>query len=998
MSAGDPSDETQLAIPASSHPALADAATLLPAGSLGSSTHAMRPPTGEVERSALRRGSALGRYVVIDVLGRGGMGVVYSAYDPELDRKIAVKLVKWERGSDPDASTGRSRLLREAQALARLSHRNVVAVFDVGTYEDSIFVAMEYVDGRTLGGWVEEHKGTSVPPWRDVLEVFVPAGRALQAAHEAGIIHRDFKPENVMIDGTGRVVVLDFGLARPSVARASGSWSSDEEPVASLSTSSSLAIPLTVTGSVMGTPAYMSPEQLAGRETDAATDQFSFCVSLYAALYGERPFAGETMAELTSAVFKQQVRPPPKGTRVPPWVRRAVVKGLSRRPEERHASMDALLAALLDDPARRRRRVYTGAVAIGVLVAAAFGVRAWRAGSDPCAELPSKLQAAWGPDHRAALEAAFRSDAKTYSEETLGRTVEALDDWGARWLRLRTEACTAGRQAGGPAATEAGVRAVCLDGRLGRLDALVRVLGEADQKMVEKALGAVERLPEPERCEDSAADRRPPPQPSDPDAQKQVEALRVRKADVFALVETGRLEEAREIADALLAEAREIGFEPLIAEMAQQAGSAALQFGRYDEARALLEEAVLGGRAHGLDHVVLDALHPLVFIHTTVTSKHDLAEWILHDAEAMEKQFGELPVSRAEILMSRARLERAREKPEKSAEALEEADAIFTEHGGPGMSRVVTLDDLAASYMQLDRPEDALVVLDRAETIAAETLGPAHPLRGNILTHKARARSAQRRHDEAVDLLRAAIVVFEGAYGEVHPNIGAVYNGLGLALDDVARSKEAADAFARGREVIRKALGEEHPQVAIVSQNLGNVLRRLGRAEEAVPLHREAVAIREKTLPPGSEKTLESRDNLGDDLRMLGRWDEAEAEYRLAISGREQLQGTDVPELAYPLTGLGLVQLHRGDAPAAIATVERAVSLLEKGDDYRDALARARFALAIALRTAGRDPERADALLDQARAHLGTDARAHAPLLEQLEDYADGKDVGTLRY
>src|SRR3954447_3740640 len=167
----------------------------------------------------LPKGATIGRYVVLSLIGRGGMGEVYAAYDPELDRKIAIKLLKTR---DAAAADGRARLLREAQAIARLSHPNVVVVYDVGTFGESVFIAMEFVDGNTIGYWLEAGQDS----WRDVLDVYVAAGRGLIAAHAAGLVHRDFKPENVMITKAGQVRVMDFGLAReqgsdaPSPARA----------------------------------------------------------------------------------------------------------------------------------------------------------------------------------------------------------------------------------------------------------------------------------------------------------------------------------------------------------------------------------------------------------------------------------------------------------------------------------------------------------------------------------------------------------------------------------------------------------------------------------------------------------------------------------------------------------------------------------------------------------------------------------------------------------
>ncbi|MFP2913550.1 serine/threonine-protein kinase, partial [Pyxidicoccus sp. 3LFB2] len=272
----------------------------------------------------VRRGAVLGRYVVLDKLGAGGMGVVLSAYDPKLDRKVALKLVRSLKGHG--AAELQQRLLREAQAVARLSHPHVIAVFDVGTVDERLFMAMEFVEGPTLRKWLTATKRD----WREVLAAFQQAGQGLAAAHAAGLVHRDFKPDNVLVDTRGRVRVTDFGLARfehvPASVLPSGALSPEAVPQDGL----------TRTGSLLGTPGYMAPEQWDGQEVDARGDQFSFCVALHEALYGVRPFARGTPPDFT------QLQPIPAQTPVPAWVRRVVLRGLSVAPEARFTSMDAL--------------------------------------------------------------------------------------------------------------------------------------------------------------------------------------------------------------------------------------------------------------------------------------------------------------------------------------------------------------------------------------------------------------------------------------------------------------------------------------------------------------------------------------------------------------------------------------------------------------------------------------------------------------------------------
>jgi Protein kinase domain len=230
-------------------------------------------------------GATVGRYVVLNRLGEGGMGVVYAARDPELDRKVALKLLRGDFSQIAQGSLHR-RLLQEAQAMARMAHPNVVTVYDVGTWRNRIFIAMEIVEGQTLGEWLAGGPRF----WREIVAMFLPAGHGLAAAHASGLVHRDFKPASVFIGSDGRVRVGDFGLAATG---ATGPRTTDADHGELAATADSQS----AVGSMAGTPYYMAPEELLGDPTDARSDQFSFCVALYAAITGLHPFAGDSIEE-----------------------------------------------------------------------------------------------------------------------------------------------------------------------------------------------------------------------------------------------------------------------------------------------------------------------------------------------------------------------------------------------------------------------------------------------------------------------------------------------------------------------------------------------------------------------------------------------------------------------------------------------------------------------------------------------------------------------------
>src|SRR5687768_12143915 len=247
------------------------------------STRTAMGPAPRRATPMMPRGTTVGRYILLEAVGIGGMGVVYRAFDPELDRSVAVKLIRAAEDSDES----RARLLREAQAMARLSHNNVVGVHDVGTVGDQVFLAMDMLDGQTLRDWLKERRS-----WRDILRAFADAGRGLAAAHRAGLVHRDFKPSNAFVETSGRVRLLDFGLARPAdamvAAGGSGDSSSDDDEPSARGAAAIYAS-VTRAGKIAGTPRYMAPEQAKTGNATALSDQYAFCVALCEALYGQRP-------------------------------------------------------------------------------------------------------------------------------------------------------------------------------------------------------------------------------------------------------------------------------------------------------------------------------------------------------------------------------------------------------------------------------------------------------------------------------------------------------------------------------------------------------------------------------------------------------------------------------------------------------------------------------------------------------------------------------------
>ncbi|MEM6995851.1 MAG: serine/threonine-protein kinase, partial [Myxococcota bacterium] len=426
--------------------------------------------------------AVVGRFSILSFLGAGGMGAVYAAYDERLDRKVALKLL--EREVDDVA---RGRMLREAQALAKVDHPNVVKVYEAGEHAQQLYIAMEFVDGEHLMQWAQ----SADPSWPDVLSVYRRAGQGLAAAHAVGLVHRDFKPHNAMVDaGTGegtsiaarRVRVLDFGLAGRPGARADEGVEEGLETTAprrTVGSGNSFSTPLTQTGAVMGTPAYMAPEQVAGELATAKSDQFSFCVALWEALYGVRPFAGDSALEVMTALSAGRRREPPPGKVIPSWLSQALDRGLSDAPEDRFDDMAALLAAL--DRTSRRQQVLRWGVPFAALTGAAAFALSVPAAPDACTDAATDITRAWGPDRRTALQERLSEVDAEFAVEATQSTIALLDDYADVWADGRREACTAALVRHEQSTEVMLQRVRCLDDGLRAFEALVEVLESPDR-------------------------------------------------------------------------------------------------------------------------------------------------------------------------------------------------------------------------------------------------------------------------------------------------------------------------------------------------------------------------------------------------------------------------------------------------------------------------------------------------------------------------------------
>ncbi|MCB9700370.1 MAG: protein kinase [Myxococcales bacterium] len=570
----------------------------------------------------------ISRFTVLQRLGSGGMGVVYAAYDPELDRRVALKVLRAQVSQSSSSSTARARLLREAKALAKLSHPNVVAIYDVGTIDDQVFIAMEFVKGMTLTEWTrqppEPLADGSQPArraWQDVLGIFLQAGRGLAAAHKAGIIHRDFKPDNVLIGRDGRVRVVDFGLARADSNHPERP-DTFADAIKSVATESSSVFELKLTrpGGMAGTPAYMAPEQYANLQVDARTDQFSFCVALYEGLYGERPFLGNTVARVRKAVLNGKIAPEPKDSNVPQWLRKILIRGLAVHPGARYPSMDALLAELSDDPGRPQRSwLRVGLVAVAILLIGAFGYAQLRGQSEgrlldgpSCEDEARPLAEAFGVPRRAALADAFAATGLADAGATWRRVEDLLTEMTRDWTRTHGWVCTIGHLHGDTSSSFVDLQRSCLIRRLGPLRALTDALGEISPTTLGAAVPAAHALLALTPCADPSSLRARVDEPAAGELADLGASLRLSLDRASAAFWLGRIDEALTMSRQVTNEASHVDHLAVRAEAYLLQGTIEEASGDYDAADRNLKEALWHAEASRHDEVAVDSLTHLV--------------------------------------------------------------------------------------------------------------------------------------------------------------------------------------------------------------------------------------------------------------------------------------------------------------------------------------------------------------------------------------------------
>jgi len=915
--------------------------------------------TGSTDKEpALRRGAVVGRYVVLGKIGEGGMGAVYGAYDPDLDRKIALKFLHSQVTGHDSQGGEQARLLREAQAMAKLSHPNVAAVYDVGTYHGMVFIAMEFIAGLTLKQWLAKKERA----WWEIWTVLEGAGRGLAAAHRAKIIHRDFKPDNILVDDQRRARVTDFGLARPTAKPDSV----DDDELAD--SSGPLHETLTATGTIMGTPRYMAPEQHLGKETTARTDQFAFCLVVFEAIYGERAFKGDSLGELRAAVTDGELVQP-KGNRgdAPAWRHQALERGLSVEPAKRYPSMGELLTALDRNPRGRRNRLAAATVSIAAVVgvAAMLWPETRRSPVALCSASAQVMEQTWNDDARKKLATSFAATKSHIAADTAKRVTSLLDNYAASWTEMHEDSCKATNVRGDQSAEMLDLRAECLDQRRIEMNALIsRLTDKPNEKAVRKATKAAAFLVSVRGCADRTTLRTVAPLPDDPAKRARIKQLQGDRAKMRSSRNTGDRKGWEAGIELLRKALPTVDYPQLAAEIQQSIAWMAVHNSKYKEAIARYQKAaVLAAEARDDQRAAIVWTRLAWLIGMTRNPQQGLE--LMNVAEALWKRargdvkfVADMHQDKGAILKNAAKFKEARAEYDKALALLQEK----APNNKLALSVVHT--DLAQLAFRTGNMGESRkhARLSRQLTIAA--LGPDHPQIGSTLVTLGAQELRAGNYAEAISVFKAALAAKTKQFGA---GAAMLLNVKSWIAQATYKSGDKAGAKKLFAPLVKQArtLDLAHPMVG----NLFNEAASAYQGPEARDLTKLAVKAATKRHGATHPQTAQAMVGLGEACLRVKDWQCAVDNTRKAIPIlAKTVPATNIVHVP-PLYYLGNALLGQGKANEAVPVLEKAVAacVRAKANAYRFTVNR--LSLAKALIQANPRKNRARAIKVARQAH-----------------------------
>ncbi|MCR9159641.1 MAG: tetratricopeptide repeat protein [Nannocystaceae bacterium] len=815
----------------------------------------------------------IGRYAVVERVGAGASGVVFKAFDDELERMVAIKVL-------PRPTTADERLrelaLREGRALAKLSHPHVVGIHEVGEHRGSLYFVMEFVRGGDLARWLAAQDPTQPQHADRALALVLEAGRGLWAAHQAGIVHRDFKPANVLVAQDGHAKVADFGLAR-----------ADVEPFESSASGRTLEASAsghsTEQGVLAGTRAYMAPERLSEAPASERTDQFAFCVSAWEVLHGERPWPGRP--------WQTGAPPTPRpGARVDPKVRRALERGLARDPDARWPSMGALLGELGPKPSSGSAALSLGVLTVGIGGAVAFSTLQPQ---ERCTGAPERMAAVWSPQRAAAIAREIEALRLPFAQDAWQRFATEVDTYAALWVDMYTDTCEATVVRKEQSEPVMELRMSCLRRARQALASTLRALEQPDRETMMRTHLLLDGLPSLQACEDVDRLRAevPPPPAAD---EASVDEARARLADVRAFITAAQLDEARAALEDAAHAIASVDYPPVAGELEQERGRLAIRTGDAEAAIEHLRRALASATRDDRTLFSLDAVTALCEASINA-AKHG-------DAQIYVDLLGALA-------------QRPHAPPHYRVHALDRAGAVARGEG---------------------RTQDAIALFEESVQVATEVLGPDHALIALPLSNLGMSLYDAGRYQEASDAFDDVLEIRVRERGPEHPSVGLSLNQLCTLRVALADPHGALPHCERALEILTASLPAHHQDIAMVETNFANALFKSGRQEEGIDMARAAVRSWIASDGPDHPSTSAGRRALGHKLAEAGHLQEAQRELEAALDVFESSLGAEHMRVAQTKTSLATLRFMDGDFEGALRLYEdnRPLVVSTMGEDH----------------------------------------------------------------
>ena len=893
------------------------------------------------------------------------MGIVFLAFDDRLGREVALKM---HTGVDDAEST--QRWLREARALARLSHPNIVQIYEVGEHEGSLFIAMERLAGSTLREWVKREQ----PSWQRRLEVLVQAGRGLQAAHAAGLVHRDVKPDNIVVGDDGRARVVDFGLVRDLAVGSSERPASVDglglSAEASFDTTGSAPKDtLTAVGAILGTPAYMAPEQQRGQACDALADQYAFSVTAFEVLHGVRPFHGRTLVELAGAIEAGEVAEIADGKMIPRRVRGAIVRGLAPDPAARWPDLASMLGELERGRSSSRTTVLIGGLVIASTLALGWTLMRSSVAHDPCPDDPLPMSESRGWDR---IRAAFQATGLPSADSQADAVIASIGAWSTSWTRVRREVCEATRVAGIQSDSLLDQRMNCLSRLQRQAREAMRVLEHADEVVVGHAAALIEELPDPASCR-SIGPTRSSADEDTGDAAR--EAVRDELARVRALAYAGKLADAQALLDRIHpgeGTSLELLHDALAGEMA-------LLREDLDRAVPLLLGVARRAAARGDDDLEATVRARLALSVADRWSRPEQERWIVDDAAAAVARLGREDDPRSvDLEIARGHLELGEAAYGEAIAAYERARSRALADGREAPYRRASVA-LAVAHQRSGAYAAAHALFTEVRDQSARRHGARSVVVAHLELNLGLLALDRGDHDAAEHYLSSARATYRRVFGATSLEVArASFAEARLAMDrgDV---ESAGASLPEIRTIYETALGADHHELGQVHNAIGVMAFYRGEHQASLTAYSRALDIAERVLGPNHEEIGLLHANIGESMSAAGDFDGAVARLDTSIAVLRRTLADDHRLLAIPLKARGRTRLALGLRDEGIEDLEQALTILHKRNGQLLEQAETRIELARALVTTA--PERAKYLGAQARsafAALGRDEEAAA--------------------